>query len=584
MSECLKKRRNFFFLPLMACVFVFVCLNTGTALAALKPKKSPASLSGVTNPNPNDSDLLLPMPCNASMAFQAVGTQADGFLWDMETLFGCDDCDRQDNDYYERRYSVALSGPFSSRDLPADWQGKLPRATAGEYFFYLMGKYEVTNYQWKTIMEGWCPSESSPLTPDDARPKTNISWFDAVNFARSYTDWLLKNAPDSLPRFVGDSKNVGYLRLPTEAEWEYAARGGHAVPKASLREKEFFPMAEGTSHADYAVFRSQEGGQAAEELQSIGSRMANPLGLYDTAGNAAEMVLDNFHFSLGGRLHGSSGGFIRKGGSFFSALNEILPGRREEVAYFISDGENRASDLGFRLVLSGINTPAGKRPEALAEEWKKVGEGSGLALDSGGNPLEELDRLIAATNNPQEKENLTRLRGILKDKNIALERQNAAAAEGLVRSSLFMVETIRNYGVRHKSFVNMVADNTKELERIKKEKKVSKKFQKELEDGIAQWAKNRKAMQESLYAAVDFYRSKVEEALGYPERLFSDKLALMSAELKGDDILTVNMRKAHDLYAKHVAMLRKGQRAKLTRDFLIKDILPDNLREGLQEK
>ena len=123
-------------------------------MAALKPKDGPATLAGATNPKPDDKDILLPMPCNATMAFKAVGTQADGFLWDMETLFGCDNCDRQANDYYERRYSVALSGPFASHDLPSGWQEKLPKAEAGHFFFYLIGKYEVTNFQWKAVMEG----------------------------------------------------------------------------------------------------------------------------------------------------------------------------------------------------------------------------------------------------------------------------------------------------------------------------------------------------------------------------------------------------------------------------------------------
>lgn len=555
--------------------------GSDTAHAALKPKGGATSLAEATNPKPDENDLLLPMPCDGVMAFKAVGTQADGFLWDMETLFGCDNCDRQDRDYYERRYPVALSGPFAAKDMPEAWRKALPKAEAGQYFFYLAGKYEVTNFQWKAMMEGWCPSESSPLTADDARPRTGISWYDAVNFAKTYTEWLLKNAPESLPRFAGDNKNIGYLRLPTEAEWEYAARGGHAVPKASLREKEFFPMEDGRKHADYAVFRSQEGGQAAEKLQRIASRFANPLGIYDTAGNAAEMVLDNFHFSLGGRLHGSSGGFIRKGGSFISGISEILPGRREEVAHFIADGENKASDMGMRLVLSGINTPSGNRPSELEHEWRKAGEGSGLLLDSGKNPLEELDRLIAATNNPQEKENLTRLRGILKDNNIALERQNAAAAEGLIRSSLFMVETVRNYGVRHKGFVNMIASSEKERAVAKK---LSKKVQQELETTIKQLRDNRAGMERSLYAAVEFYRSKVEESMNYPEQLFTDKLTLLGAEIKGDDVLARNMRKAHELYARHITMLRKGQRAKLTPDFLVGDILPENLREGLKNK
>ena len=148
-----------------------VLLSAEASLAALKPKGAAATVQEATNPKPSKDDILLPMPCDATMAFRAVGTQAEGYLWDMETLFGCDNCDRQDRDYYERRYSVALSGPFSARDMPSDWRGKLPKAEVGNYYFYLAGKNEVTNFQWKAGMEKWCPSASSPLSAEDSRPR-----------------------------------------------------------------------------------------------------------------------------------------------------------------------------------------------------------------------------------------------------------------------------------------------------------------------------------------------------------------------------------------------------------------------------
>lgn len=562
---------------LCAAFAAFLALAPPPSEAALRAKKEGVSLEEATNPHADKGDILLPMPCGGVMAFRPVGVQAEGFLWDMQTQFGCDGCDRNERDYYERRYAVAVSGPFGAGDLPQSWRGALPKAEAGEYFFYLMGKYEVTNFQWKAVMEGWCPSDASPLGAGDALPKTDISWIEALNFASAYMEWLLKNAPDSLPRFAGDGKNVGYLRLPTETEWEYAARGGHGVPRASLREQDFFPVEADSAYADYAVFRG-ESGQAAEELHSIGSRRPNPIGLYDTAGNAAEMTLDAFHFSLGGRLHGSAGGFIRKGGSFLSPLTGIFPGRREEAALFMVDGPNRARDLGLRLALSGINTPAGKRPEILAGEWRNVGEGGGLLLDQGKNPLDELDRLIAKTDNPREKENLSRLRGILKDNNIALERQNAAAAEELIRTSLFMVETVRNYGVRHKSFINMIASTLEEYA-VARKRGISKEGLAEVEATQKMLEENSRDMARSFDAALNFYRAKVRESLHYPEELFDAKLKLLGAEFKGEDRLARNMREAHAAYTRHVGMLRKGK--DLPRDFLVRDILPENLRDGL---
>jgi hypothetical protein len=234
--------------------------------------------------------------------------------------------------------------------------------------------------------------------------------------------------------------------------------------------------------------------------------------------------------------------------------------------------------MGARLVLSGINTPGGNRSAELKKEWERAGSGSGLLLDQGKNPLEELDRLIVQSANPHDRENLTRLRGILKDNNIALERQNAAAAEELIRNSLFRVETVRNYGVRHKSFVNMFAGR---MDERKQARTMSDSVRKAVEKTIAELEQNRSGMERSLDAALTFYRAKVEESLNYPEELFASRLARVGAEFRGDDVLTRNMRLAHELYSRHVGMVRRGERARLTQDFLLRDILPANLREGL---
>ncbi|MFR0874671.1 MAG: formylglycine-generating enzyme family protein [Bilophila wadsworthia] len=154
----------------------------------------------------------------------------------------------------------------------------------------------------------------SPPSAPRTRPVVEVSWHEAQEFTRKYTEWLLANAPQSLPGFQGDDRNTAFVRLPTEAEWEYAARGAQKVSPLSLSQEDFFEMPMGDAIKNYAVFRDSEG-TSEETLQRIGSRKPNPAGFYDMAGNAAEMQ-DGFQFSLGGRLHGSTGGFIRKGGGF----------------------------------------------------------------------------------------------------------------------------------------------------------------------------------------------------------------------------------------------------------------------------
>ena len=102
-----------------------------------------------------------------------------------------------------------------------------------------------------------------PYFQETTEPVTCISWYDAV----AYTEWLSEQTGE-------------HYRLPTEAEWEYAARGGTKTTywwgnKASPR------------YANYAGPKNIFGGIYTEP---VGSYEANPFGIHDTAGNVSEWV------------------------------------------------------------------------------------------------------------------------------------------------------------------------------------------------------------------------------------------------------------------------------------------------------
>lgn len=559
----------------LTCLFLLTFAASSVMAAPLKSRNE-ADPKELFNPAPATDDIALPMPCGLSMIFKPIEVPAKGFLWDMSFNMGSDAAERPGMEYYDRRFSAAIAAPFAAEDLPAAWRSALPADPKVPFFYYLMGKYEITEAQWQAIMENTCPAPSEQA----ARPKTDISWYDAQEFTRRYNQWLLDNAPDHLPRFVGDDRNIGSLRLPTETEWEYAARGGSRVTQEVLRQEEFYPLAEGETLADYAVFRPEGATSVQEHPLRIGSRRANPLGLYDMAGNVAEMVQDAFRFSLGGRLHGSSGGFVRKGGSFISGTAEIMPGRREEVAFFNSRGSVATSDMGVRLVLSGINSPGGKRPETLMSEWKGIGEGTTL-VDEGANPLQEVDRLLGTNTDAANKENLTRLRAMLKDNNVALERQRTAAAEGLIRTILYMSETVRNYGVRHDIAFRRINEIT-ELIAAAHRKKAPQTEISSMEEALKQFSGARQEMVIAMESAVNFYKSKLEETALYPSEIIDYNFNLISNELKQDNLLAKNMRQNLSMFAVHLKRFRAGQTADLTKARLLKDILPDNLEKGLK--
>ncbi len=540
---------------------------TNTAHAALKAKGS-ASLTEAYNPNPSSTDILLPMPCNMKMAFKIVAVPAQGFLWDMKTRLGQDEALNDQRGFYDSSYTASISAPFDLVDLPPAWQKIAPN---GNFFYYFIGKYEISGLQWDAIMQKSCPTPSA----ENIRPKTNISWYDAVEFSQKYNQWLLKNYPKSLPQFFGDSRNIGFVRLPTETEWEYAARGGHTSTSQELNELDFFPIAQGESYADYAVFRPENTTRIEENAARIGSHKPNKLGLYDTAGNVAEMVMDMFRFSIGGRLHGSAGGFVRKGGSYLSGTAEILPGRRDEVAFFNIDGPLHAKDLGFRLVLSGLNTPGGQRPEILQNEWKNAGERNPLLLDSTKNPLEELDRLLSNTQNDVDRKNYQNLFSLIKDNNIALEKQQMLAATSKIRTVAFMLETAHKFSKR----IVIVKNTQNNLEFLKKETKDETKLI-SINASLNEANSEIKELEQDFDQILQFYKTDIEDTQNINQSIFDQAIKKVQSELAKGDKFSQKLHGNVQLFAKHILAVRQKGVKNITVEQLKFDILNQKNRSS----
>ena len=191
---------------------------------------------------------------------------------------------------------------------------------------FAIGRREVTFAEWDQCADaGVCKHR-----PDDHgwgrgdRPAINISWDDAKLFVA----WL-------------SQKTGQKYRLPSEAEWEYAARAGTKTPFWWGREA-------GTGHAQCDTC----GSQTTKQVAVTGSYRPNGFGLYDTAGNAAEWVEDcwndNYRNAPKDGAAWTSGDCrlrVLRGGNFLSKATEVRSASR-----FRYDVDVRYYANGFRVM------------------------------------------------------------------------------------------------------------------------------------------------------------------------------------------------------------------------------------------
>jgi formylglycine-generating enzyme required for sulfatase activity len=197
------------------------------------------------------------------------------------------------------------------------------------YSFYI-GKFEITQKQWRTVM-GTNPSRFQGC--DDC-PVEEVSWNSAVEFCQRL------------------SARTGLeYRLPSEAEWEYAARAGTSTP---------FAFGENVTpdivnYDGQNPYEKAAQGMSRQRTVPVGSLgVANPFGLFDMNGNVSEWCQDRYHASYEGAptdgsawlTGGEENTFVLRGGSWYNSASYTRSALRRRY----SPGYAFKGSYGFRVV------------------------------------------------------------------------------------------------------------------------------------------------------------------------------------------------------------------------------------------
>jgi formylglycine-generating enzyme required for sulfatase activity len=239
------------------------------------------------------------------------------------------------------RFVLVEGGSFSMGSGTGIEPHEKPEHNVSVKSFYL-AKYDVTFDDY----DRYCDSTKT-AKPDDMkwgrgkRPVIIVSWLDAV----AYCNWLSKQ--DHLqPCYEINGKDVTWIdtargyRLPTEAEWEYAARGGNKSKRT---------LYAGAEKPDDVIWYTANSGQ---QTQPIGMKAPNELGLYDMNGNVWQWVWDIYDGSYYQQSPSdnpagpATGGYrVMRGGAWYNNASYITVSTRQ-----YNTPDFRQNSVGFRLV------------------------------------------------------------------------------------------------------------------------------------------------------------------------------------------------------------------------------------------
>lgn len=203
-------------------------------------------------------------------------------------------------------------GSFQMGDT-LDYEKPIHKVTLSDFY---IGKYEVTQKQWRAVMG----TDPSFFKNCDDCPVENVSWEDIQEFLKKINDQTGKE-----------------YRLPTEAEWEYAARGG-------INSKGYtYSGSNNIRDVAQYTFNSNK------RTSTVGSKLANELGIYDMSGNVWEWCEDWYKSYPGSSRENDYTGSrrVHRGGGW-----AYFPEACRVVNRSDNPPDTRHDSIGFRVALS----------------------------------------------------------------------------------------------------------------------------------------------------------------------------------------------------------------------------------------
>lgn len=186
---------------------------------------------------------------------------------------------------------------------------------------FWIGKYEVTQQQYHSVT-----NENPSHFRGETLPVENVTWFDAVRFCQ-----LLTARERDAQHIPGNYE----FRLPTEAEWEYAARGGSGVTPT---------LYSGGDNPDQFAWYDINSGRATREA---GMKAPNKLGIHDMSGNVCEWCLDRHDIHVSQPQNGSADDRkVNRGGCWYFIAESCTVNAR-----FYDDPSRKFRRVGFRVIL-----------------------------------------------------------------------------------------------------------------------------------------------------------------------------------------------------------------------------------------